>query len=146
MDLLDRSYAKKLASGIRSITVNSTNDGLYFETNGGTSFDVKLPNFHSHLNKTELDKFSYDSTNNQLLYDGQPISGNIKSYEEEITTASSTWSIQHNLGAPYWKLTINIIDADGNSTEGNTDKSLSTDNLLVLKFTEPISGKIYIKK
>ena len=77
MDVLDRNYAKKLASGIKSITVNSTNDGLYFVTNSGTSFDVKLPNFHSHSNLTILEKFSYDSTNNLLLYDGKPIvSGN----------------------------------------------------------------------
>lgn len=73
-------------------------------------------------------------------------SGDIKSYEEEITTPSSTWSIQHNLGAPYWKLTINIIDADGNTTEGDIDINSSTNNLLVIKFNEPISGKIYIKK
>ena len=71
IDILDRTYAKKLASGIKSITVNSTNDGLLFVTNSGTRFDVKLPNFHSHINLTILEKFSYDSTNNLLLYDGK---------------------------------------------------------------------------
>ena len=73
MDVLDRGYAKKLASGIKKIEINSTNDGLYFETNSGTSFNITLPGFHTHTNKAVIDKFSYDNTNNKLLYDGQPI-------------------------------------------------------------------------
>ena len=68
------------------------------------------------------------------------------SYVEEITTSSSTWSIQHNLNRPWNELVINIIDADGNTTEGDIDINSSTNNLLVIKFNEPISGKIYIKK
>lgn len=146
MDLITRSYAKKLASGIKSITVNSTNDGLYFVTNSGTSFDVKLPNFHSHSNLTILEKFSFDSTNNQLLYDGQPITGDVRTYVEEITTTSSTWSIQHNLNTPWYELSINIIDSDNNIVFGDIDVGNSTNNLLVVKFNTPLAGKIIIKK
>lgn len=68
------------------------------------------------------------------------------SYVEEITTPSNTWSIQHNLNRPWNELTINIIDSDRNTTNGDIDINSSTNNLLVIKFNEPISGKIYIKK
>lgn len=68
------------------------------------------------------------------------------SYVEEITTPSNTWSIQHNLNRPWNELTINIIDSYRNTTNGDIDINLSTNNLLVMKFNEPISGKIYIKK
>lgn len=73
IDFIDRSYAKKLAAGFKVIRENDTHDGIYYETTTGAKFDVKLPNFHSHINLAILEKFSYDSTNNQLLYDGQPI-------------------------------------------------------------------------
>lgn len=146
MDVLDRAYTKKLASGIRSITVNSTNDGLYFETNSGASFDIKLPEFHEHLNKAVLDKFSFDNTNNQLLYDGKPIIVDVRTYVEEITTTSSVWSVQHNLHTKWYELSINIIDSDNNIVFGDIDVSNSTNNLLVIKFNTPIAGKIIIKK
>ena len=146
MDVLDRNYAKKLASGIKSITVNSANDGLLFVTNSGTRFDVKLPNFHSHSNLTILEKFSFDSTNNQLLYDGQPITGDVRTYVEEITTTSSTWSIQHNLNTKWYKLSINVIDSDNNIVFGDIDVNNCTNNLLTVKFNKAISGKIIIKK
>ena len=64
----------------------------------------------------------------------------------EITTPSSTWSIQHNLNRPWNELTINIIDSDDNITEGSIDVNNSTNNLLIIKFNKSISGKIYIKK
>ena len=102
MDLITRAYAKKLASGIKSITVNSTNDGLLFITNSGTSFDVKLPGFHEHLNKAILDKFSYDSTNNLLLYDGKPI----------VSGSSGTTNYVDLTNKP----SINGVDLIGNKT------------------------------
>lgn len=70
----------------------------------------------------------------------------IKSFHHNQSVSSKTWSIQHNLDSPYWSLSIFIVDSDGNTTNGNIDKSLSTNNLLVIKFTESISGEAYIKK
>ena len=67
-------------------------------------------------------------------------------YEEEITTASNSWSIQHNLNTEWYKLFINIIDSDNNIIYGDIDVANSTNNLLVIKFNTPITGKITIRK
>ena len=67
-------------------------------------------------------------------------------YEEEITTASNSWSIQHNLNTEWYKLFINIIDSDNDIIYGDIDVANSTKNLLVMKFDTPITGKITIRK
>ena len=109
-------YTDKKATGNVTITKNS--DGsVTFSSDGGSVVTLTLDNL---INGT--------------------------SYVEEITTSSSTWSIQHNLNRPWNELVINITDVDGNTTEGDIDINSSTNNLLVIKFNEPISGKIYIKK
>lgn len=66
-------------------------------------------------------------------------------HEEEITTASNTWSIQHNLNTPWQELNINIFDSSGNKHYVVPDSS-STANLLVVKFDKAISGNIIIRK
>ena len=67
-------------------------------------------------------------------------------YTEDITTASNTWTIQHNLKTAWNELTINIVDADSNIIYGDIDVDNCTDNLLVVKFDKAISGKIIIRK
>ena len=67
-------------------------------------------------------------------------------YEEEITTASNIWSIQHNLNTEWHKLFINVIDSDNDIIYGDIDIANSTKNLLVIKFDTPIAGKITIRK
>ena len=67
-------------------------------------------------------------------------------YEEEITTPSNSWSIQHNLNTEWYKLFINIIDDNNDIVFGDIDVANSTKNLLVIKFDTPISGKITIRK
>lgn len=67
-------------------------------------------------------------------------------YEYDVTTPKSIWNIQHNLNGKYYQLQITITDGNGNIIYGDIDATNSTNNLLVLKFDEPISGKIYIKK
>lgn len=67
-------------------------------------------------------------------------------YEEEITTPSNSWNIQHNLNTEWHKLFINIIDSDNDIIYGDIDVNNSTKNLLVIKFDTPITGKITIRK
>lgn len=67
-------------------------------------------------------------------------------YAKTITTPSNIWMIPHNLKTSWKELTIIITDQDNNRTAGNIDLSRTTDNLLVIEFTEPISGTVYIKK
>ena len=67
-------------------------------------------------------------------------------YEEEITTPSNNWNIQHNLNTEWYKLFINIIDSDNDIIYGDIDVTNSTKNLLVIKFDTPIAGKITIRK
>ena len=67
-------------------------------------------------------------------------------YEEEITTPSNSWSIQHNLNTEWNSLFINIIDSDNDIIYGDIDVANSTKNLLIIKFDTPITGKITIRK
>ena len=68
------------------------------------------------------------------------------SYTEEVQTASTTWSIQHNLKAQWYELTINIIDSANNIVYADIDVDNCTENLLVVKFNQATSGRIIIKK
>lgn len=67
-------------------------------------------------------------------------------HEEDVTTASDTWIIQHNLKAEWYNLSITCLDGDSNLIIGEIDVVNTTDNLLVIKFNEPITGKIIVKK
>lgn len=82
----------------------------------------------------------------QKMKDYHDTHSSTKTYEEEITTASDTWSIQHNLDEEYWKLKIDIIDSDGNIVYGSIDLDITTTNLLVIKFDAEIQGKICVTK
>ena len=99
---------------------------------GGTT------NYNDLLNKPSIN--GVDLIGNKTLVDLKLL------YEEEITTASNSWSIQHNLNTEWYKLFINIIDSDNNIIYGDIDVANSTNNLLVIKFNTPITGKITIKK
>ena len=114
----------------------------------------------SHLEKT-IAKYgaggsggttNYNALTNKPSINGVTLTGNktlvdLKLlYEEEITTAASIWSIQHNLNTEWYKLFINIIDSNDDIVFGDIDVANSTKNLLVIKFNAPIAGKIIIKK
>ena len=99
---------------------------------GGTT------NYNDLLNKPSIN--GVDLVGNKTLIDLKLL------YEEEITTASNSWSIQHNLNTEWYKLFINIIDSDNDIIYGDIDVDNSTKNLLIIKFDTPITGKITIKK
>ena len=95
-------------------------------------------NYNALLNKPSINGVTL--TGNKTLVDLKLL------YEEEITTASNSWSIQHNLNTEWHKLFINIIDSDNDIIYGDIDVTNSTKNLLVIKFDTPIAGKITIRK
>lgn len=95
-------------------------------------------NYNVLLNKPSINGVTL--TGNKTLVDLKLL------YEEEITTASNSWSIQHNLNTEWYKLFINIIDSDNDIIYGDIDVANSTKNLLIMKFDTPIAGKITIRK
>ncbi|MGN1358673.1 MAG: hypothetical protein ACI4WU_04830 [Bacilli bacterium] len=145
MDVLTRSYVKKLASGISNIS--STGDTINFTCRDGTTFSVKVSSGVINIDWIEADKILkvYLADGSTKEIDLSALSGT-ETKEIEVITASSTWNIQHNLNAAWNQLFVNIIDSDNNIVYGDIDIDNSTDNLLVVKFNTPISGKIIIKK
>ena len=95
-------------------------------------------NYNALLNKPSINGVTL--TGNKTLVDLKLL------YEEEITTASNSWSIQHNLNTEWYKLFINIIDSYNDIIYGDIDVANSTKNILIIKFDTPIAGKITIRK
>ena len=95
-------------------------------------------NYNALLNKPSINGVTL--TGSKTLVDLKLL------YEEEITAASNSWNIQHNLNTEWYKLFINIIDSDNDIIYGDIDVANSTKNLLVMKFDTPIAGKITIRK
>jgi hypothetical protein len=61
-----------------------------------------------------------------------------KRYTHTQTTPNVTWNVQHNLGA---KPTVVVVrDASGDEVICYHDWAVSTTNLLVLRFSEPLAG------
>ena len=104
----------------------------------GTGSSGGTTNYNDLLNKPSIN--GVDLVGNKTLIDLKLL------YEEEITTASNSWSIQHNLNTEWYKLFINIIDDNNDIVFGDIDVANRTKNLLVIKFNTPIAGKIIIKK
>ena len=64
-------------------------------------------------------------------------------YEHNQTAPATVWMIQHNLGgAP---ITAFTVDDAGEQIVGQVDTQTSTSNLLVLRFSEPLTGRAYVK-
>ena len=95
-------------------------------------------NYNALLNKPSINGVTL--TGNKTLVDLKLL------YEEEITTPSNIWSIQHNLNTEWYKLFINILDSENDIIYGDIDVDNSTKNLLIIKFDTPITGKITIRK
>ena len=122
MDVLDIGYLKKLinsiASGFKSQSTTQQADGSYKVIITWNDNTTSEFIFNQYKGETEID----------------------------ITTPSTTWLLQHNLNTPWYELSVLIIDSDNNRTYGNVDVDNCTDNVFMLKFDEPISGKAIVKK
>ena len=86
------------------------------------------------------------------LRDGQTASVTIPTpqtnymYNESITNESETWMINHMLDTPWQQLTIDTYDYNNRRIYGTVDAQRSTNNLLVIEFSEKVKGQITIKK
>jgi len=67
----------------------------------------------------------------------------VRKYEHTQATPSNAWLVQHNLGGT--PLTILAVNDAGEQIIGWQDTVVSTINLLVYRFSEPVTGKIYLK-
>ena len=67
----------------------------------------------------------------------------VLTFEFTQTVPADAWLVQHNLGGT--PLTILAVDNTGEQIVGWQDTILSTLNLLVYRFSEPLTGKIFIK-
>ena len=110
----------------------------------------------------ELDKYFSLSQNqyNQMVTDGLITNNNKElfivnngtdissSYEETISAdnASDIWTIHHKLATEWYKLNITLLDSDNNIIYGDIDLDNTTINQIVFRFSEPVSGIVYIKK
>ncbi len=65
------------------------------------------------------------------------------SYTHTQTTPAAVWQIQHGLG--FQPVTALTVDDTGEQIIGWIDATASTLNLLVIRFSEPLAGKAYIK-
>ena len=66
--------------------------------------------------------------------------------ELEQATMSTIWTLQHDLDTPWYNLSITCLSTENDVVIGDVDVATSTDNLLVIKFKEPLKGKAIIKK
>jgi len=89
-------------------------------------------------NKPQIFQLQSDNLN-----DWTEIGGSINTYEHTQTIPSDTWQIQHNLaGRP---VTILALNDGGDEIVGQRDMQLSTNNLLIYRFSEPLAGIAYLK-
>lgn len=170
IDVLDRSYTKKLfkglSSGYQSSTVTDNADGsktLTINFVNGDKADITFNPVKGDKGDTgasvadvEIREVITETDEGMHLFcildDGTEIDAGklpvevINETEIDITTPSTTWSLQHNLNTPWYELSVLIIDSDNNRTYGNVDVDNCTDNVFMLKFDEPISGKAIVKK
>ena len=129
------SHTEKVIAGlVEPISHTEKIIALY----GGSGGSGGTNNYNALLNKPSIN--GIDLVGNKTLVDLKLL------YEEEITTASNSWNIQHNLNTEWNSLFINIIDDNNDIVFGDIDVTNSTKNLLVIKFNTPITGKITIRK
>ena len=113
-----------------------------------------LPNgFLEEYGNQSPGTMDYDALSNKPTLNGVELSGDMTAaqlgltsaavYEHAQTTPAATWNIQHNLGKKY----VDVLILDGSDEEivGEEDWAASSANLLVIHFSEALSGKAIIK-
>lgn len=147
INVIDIGYLKKkinsVASGVKSVTKKDYKT-ITFETNDGNKFDITV--------SAGVENVTYDTTTSILTItyangttsDIDLSSSTSDTKEIDITTPSTTWSLQHNLGTKTPSLLL--LDDNNISIGGEVDYAGATDNLIAVSFCEPKKGKAIIKK
>lgn len=147
INVIDIGYLKKkinsVASGVKSVTKKDYKT-ITFETNDGNKFDITV--------SAGVENVTYDTTTSILTItyaDGTTSDIDLSSSTSDtktidITSPSTTWSLQHNLGTK--TPTLLLLDDNDVSIGGEVDYAGATDNLITVIFCEPKKGKAIIKK
>ena len=80
----------------------------------------------------------------RLLWQPIGASGGAREYTHVQSVASSQWLVQHNLDIANRAVNVFAVDENNKQIVGQVNTHLSTRNLLVYDFSEPISGQVYI--
>jgi len=81
----------------------------------------------------------------EIKWDDLSGAGNTREYIHKQDMPSTQWLIQHNFNSPNRALNIFVVDEDGEQIIGQVNTQLSTNNLLIYEFGEPLKGQAYIK-
>lgn len=110
-------------------------DAVYNNTGGGVSNYILLTN-KPRINGVEL---SGDKTAAELGITAY----SPPYYEHTQSTAATQWNVQHNFDQKY--VNAIILDSNNERIVGYEDWNVSTNNLLVLRFSEAVSGKVIVR-
>ena len=122
-----------------------------FDNDESSKWNYKMEVYYN-LTKDEYDYMVVngliddDTKELYIVDDGVNPLGDI--YEETIGAdkASNIWTIHHKLATEWYKLNITLLDSDNNIIYGDIDLDNTTINQIVFRFSEPVSGIVYIKK
>jgi len=141
-------------------TGNISNTGWEEIEIGSESADVLVPDWIANINYVKFqvvvfDGILYRCIESHLASDDfeesvaywHTLSGGIirETYTHMQETPSDTWLIQHNFNANHLALTLFVMNAEDEQIIGKINPRLSTNNLLVYEFGEPLMGKAFIK-
>jgi hypothetical protein len=95
----------------------------------------------------------YDELTHKPTLNGVELVGNLTAAELSLASettythvqsaSAATWNIQHNLGKKF--VEVILIDDNDEEIVGEEDWGNSTANLLVVNFSEPVSGSAYVR-
>lgn len=120
-----------------------TNTGKFKIGDGETTWALLY--YFKNANDTTLDDMSEvaiaaPAADQSLVYDGTVWVNKATTYVHTQSSASSSWTVTHNLG--YYPGGVSIIDSGENVVIG--DIIHSTDNQFVINFSSAFSGKAYV--
>lgn len=128
--------------------ISNSGESKFNGWTGGIDYKKdELVLYNNNMYRCLLDHTSTTSFEDDLIGGNWKLIIGNESYEEEITTPSKRWIIQHDMNEPkIYKLNINIVDSNSNIIYGDIDLDNTTNNKLVIDFNEEVSGVIYINK
>ena len=69
----------------------------------------------------------------------------VREYVHVQIEPEDRWLIQHNFDTRHRALSIFVVDGSNEQIVGQINTQLSTNNLLVYDFSEPLKGRAYVK-
>jgi hypothetical protein len=134
-DLTNNGWVEIHFDGAVTITIDDWMPNTVYLLNQPVVFEGKL--YRAEVAHTS--SLSFDETNWQVIGGG----GDGSSYIHTQDITSNTWTCVHNLGSI--GVSVVIIESDGNEVIGYVDRAASTANTLIIRFSETISGRAFIK-